>query len=75
MRPLAVAVWLCIMAATAAQAGPPPPPPHIPPPPPPPPHHVVPAPEIDAGIPALLAVGGVLLGAQLLRRRRLAQAT
>jgi hypothetical protein len=32
--------------------------------------HAAPAPQIGLGIPSTLAVGGVLLGASLLRRRR-----
>jgi hypothetical protein len=32
--------------------------------------HVAPAPVIGAGIPAFLVVGGVLLGTQLVKRRR-----
>ncbi len=52
-------IWLCLGAATAAQAVPP---------------CTVckgaPAPMIGAGIPAVLVVGGVLLGATLLKRWR-----
>jgi hypothetical protein len=33
-------------------------------------HEAAPAPPIGVGIPSALAVGGVLLGASLLRRRR-----
>jgi hypothetical protein len=33
-------------------------------------HHGAPAPLIGAGIPALVVVGGVLLGRKLLRRRK-----
>jgi hypothetical protein len=32
--------------------------------------HAAPAPLLGAGIPAALAIGGVLLGAKFLRRRR-----
>jgi hypothetical protein len=62
MRVLAAAIWLCIGAATASQAtpcatatcG----------------LHAAPAPVIGAGIPAFLVVGGVLLGATLIKRWR-----
>jgi hypothetical protein len=33
-------------------------------------HHGAPAPVIGAGIPALVAVGGILLGRRLLRRKQ-----
>ncbi len=69
MRLLAIVIWLCIGVATAAEAGHPPPPP----PPPPPPCRTcgpAPAPLIGTGIPAVLVVGGVLLGAKVLARRR-----
>ena len=33
-------------------------------------YHAAPAPQIGLGIPSALAVGGILLGASLLRRRR-----
>jgi hypothetical protein len=33
-------------------------------------HHAAPAPLIGAGIPALIVVGGVLLGRKLLNRKR-----
>ena len=66
MRSLTVAMWLCLGVASAAQAG------HPPPPPPPPHHHIgaAPAPEIGASIPAVLVIGGVLLGATLVKRWR-----
>ncbi len=62
MRLLAVAIWLCISAVPAAQAVPTcsacvvvkP----------------APAPVIGAGIPALLVVGGLLLGTKFLAHRR-----
>jgi hypothetical protein len=61
MRSLTVAIWLCVNAATAAQATPPCSACGI---------HAEPAPEMGTGIPALLVVGGVLLGATLYKRRR-----
>ena len=62
MRSLAVAIWLCVNAATAAQAGPTCSACGI--------IHPAPAPMIGAGIPAFLVVGGVLVGAMLVTRRR-----
>jgi len=62
MRLLTVAIWLCMNAATAAQASPPCSACGI--------GHPVPAPEIDVGIPAFLVIGGVLLGATLMKRWR-----
>jgi hypothetical protein len=68
MKLLTVVIWICLSAATAAQAttttpvlpcatatcG----------------LKAAPAPLIGTGIPAVLVVGGVLLGAKLLARRR-----
>ena len=60
MRLLAVVIWICLSAATAAEAltctacG----------------LRPAPAPLIGTGIPAVLVVLGVLVGARLLARRR-----
>ena len=64
VRLLVAGVSLCIGAATASQASPTPLPCAacvV---------HAAPAPVIGTGIPALLVVGGVLLGAKLVERRR-----
>ena len=66
MRSLAVAVWLCIGVPSMAEAQPPD---RLRPIPfPIPIVHPAPAPVIGAGIPAFLVVGGVLLGARLVKR-------
>ena len=62
MKLLTVVIWMCLSAATAAQAAPTPSPCAA----------AVgcraaPAPLIGTGIPAVLVVGGVLLGATLLK--------
>jgi hypothetical protein len=56
MRLLVIVIGLYIGVATAAEAGS-----H---------HRPAPAPLIGSGIPAVLVVGGVLLGAKVLTRRR-----
>ncbi len=56
-----LAIWLCLGAATAAQAVPIGPCAVC---------KSAPAPMIGTGIPAVLVVGGVLLGATLLKRWR-----
>jgi hypothetical protein len=76
MRLLAIALSLCIgVAAAQALPGPPggpPGPPGGPPGPPggPPGVGPAPAPSISSGVPAALAVGGVLLATNFLARRR-----